>query len=51
MHKKDLIKLAGISEYTLKKLSRNESVSIEVLCKISKALGCSLEEIFDVIEE
>ena len=47
MHKKDLISLAGVNEYTLKKLTRNESVSIEVLCKISKALGCSIEDIFD----
>ena len=31
MKKKDLERLAGINEYTTKKLTRNENVSAEVL--------------------
>ena len=37
MKKKDLERLAGINEYTTKKLTRNENVSVEVLGKISVA--------------
>ena len=51
MHKKDLVKLAGVSEYTVKKLSRNENVTTEVLGKISKALDCTIDDIVEYTEE
>ena len=51
LHKKDLIQMAGISEYTVKKLSRNENVSTEVLGKLSKALECSIDDLVDYSEE
>lgn len=51
MKKKDLIELAGINEYTIKKLSRDKSVSIETLGKISKALGCTIDDIVEFHEE
>lgn len=51
LHKKDLITMAGISEYTIKKLSRNENVTTEVLGKISKSLGCTIDDIVDFTEE
>ena len=44
MKKKDLERLAGINEYTTKKLTRNENVSAEVLGKISIALGCHIDD-------
>ena len=44
MKKKDLERLAGINEYTTKKLTRNENVSAEVLGKISVALGCPIDD-------
>lgn len=44
MKKRDLQKAAGISDYAIKKLTRNENVPVEVLGKISKALDCSIEE-------
>ena len=44
MKKKDLERLAGINEYTTKKLTRNENVSAEVLGKISIALGCPIDD-------
>lgn len=51
LHKKDLIKVAGISEYTVKKLSKNENVTTEVLGKISKALNCSIDDIVEFTED
>lgn len=51
LHKKDLTPMAGISEYTVKKLSRNENVTTEVLGKISKALGCTIDEIVDFTDD
>lgn len=51
LHKKDLVGMAGISEYTVKKLSRNENVSAEVLGKISKALECTIDDIVEFTEE
>ncbi|HJF40446.1 helix-turn-helix transcriptional regulator [Faecalicatena contorta] len=51
LKKKDLAALAGINEYTIKKLSRNENVSIEVLCKVSKVLDCSIDDIVEFYEE
>lgn len=47
LHKKDLMQLAGISEYTMRRLSNNENVSTETLCKISRALGCSIDDIVE----
>lgn len=51
LYKKDLIAIAGISEYTVKKLSRNENVSTEVLGKISKALDCTIDDIVEFSED
>ena len=51
LKKKDLAALAGINEYTIKKLSRNENVSIEVLCKVIKVLDCSIDDIVEFYEE
>ena len=38
---------AGISHYTVYKLSHGENVTTEVLEKICKALNCSVEEIME----
>lgn len=51
LYKKDLISIAGISEYTVKKLSRNENVSTEVLGRISKALNCTIDDIVEFTED
>lgn len=51
LHKKDLVGMADISEYTVKKLSRNENVSTEVLGKISRALECTIDDIVEFTEE
>ena len=51
MKKVDLQKKAGISEFTIKKLTRNQNVSSEVLGKISYALDCRIEDFVEFILE
>lgn len=49
MKKKDLEALAGLSHYTMNKLSRDENVTVEILLKICDALNCNIVDIFDYI--
>lgn len=47
MRKGDLKRGAGISHYTVYKLSHGESVTTKVLEKVYKAFNCSIEEIME----
>ena len=47
MKRKDLEEQAGISHYSMNKLSHDEDVSTEVLGKICKVLNCSVDDIVD----
>lgn len=49
MRKKDLISKAGISWSSITKLSRGDTVSLEVLMKICKALECDIGDIVELI--
>ena len=51
MKKKDLLATAGISCASVTKLSKGETVSMEVLMKICKALDCNIGDIMDLIPE
>ncbi len=51
MKKKDLLATAGISWASVTKLSKGETVSMEVLMKICKALDCNIGDIMDIIPE
>lgn len=51
LKKKDLAKIANISNYTVTKLTRGENVTTDVLGKICKALDCSIEDIMEFIPE
>ena len=51
MKKKDLLATAGISWASVRKLSKGETVSMEVLMKICKALDCNIGDIMDLIPE
>ena len=51
MKKKDLENLAGLSHYTMSKMSRDENVNIEVLGRICNVLDCKVEDIMDFIPE
>lgn len=49
MKKKDLQAAAGISWASVTKLSKGETVSMEVLMKVCKALGCNIGDVMDLI--
>lgn len=51
MNKKTLAELAGVSVSTLAKMTRGESVNVEVLVKICSALNCSMDDIMELINE
>ena len=51
MKKKDLQAAAGISWTSVTKLSKGETVSMEVLMKVCKALDCNIGDIMDLISE
>lgn len=51
MKKKDLQAAAGISWASVTKLSKGESVSMEVLMKVCKTLECNIGDIMDLIPE
>ena len=49
MKKKDLQAAAGISWASVTKLSKGETVSMEVLMKVCKALQCNVGDIVEFI--
>lgn len=51
MKKKDLAKLAGISNYTISKMGRGENITTDILGKICVALDCSVEDIMDFVPD
>ena len=48
MKKKDLEAKAGISHYTLNKLSHGENVNMDTLMRICKALNCKMDDILEI---
>lgn len=51
MLKKDLQEAAGISWASVTKMSKGETVSMEVLMKVCKALNCDIGDIMELIPE
>ena len=51
MSKTDLIKAAGITTNAMAKLGKNEDVRVEVLVKICGVLGCTMDDIMEIIAE
>ena len=51
LKKKDLEEMAGVSHYTMNKLTRDNNVTVDVLEKVSRALGCSPDEIMEFVDE
>jgi DNA-binding Xre family transcriptional regulator len=49
MKKKELCSKAGISPSSLTKMGKNGHVTTEVLAKICGALGCTVDDIMDII--
>lgn len=51
MSKTQLIKAAKISTNAMAKLGKNEDVRVEVLVKICVVLGCTVDDIMDIISD
>ncbi len=51
MSKTQLIKAAKISTNAMAKLGKNEDVRVETLVKICGALGCTLDDIMELIQD
>lgn len=49
MKKGELSKAAGISGFTMNKLLNNKTVTSETLMKICVALGCTFDDIMEII--
>ena len=50
MNKSDLQKAAGISWASVTKLSKGESVSMEILLKICNVLECNVGDVMDFVK-
>lgn len=50
MKKKDLMREAHLSSYTINKLNRGDNVNTDTLVKICKALECRIEDIMEITE-
>jgi DNA-binding Xre family transcriptional regulator len=51
MKKQDLQKATGVSWGVITKLSKGETVSMEVLIKICRCLDCSIDDMLDILPE
>ena len=51
MKKKDLMAITGISQATIGKLGRSETVNSDVLIRICIALNCDIGDIMEVIKK
>ena len=51
LKKKDLEAMAQVSHYTINKLTHGDNVTTDVLGRICKALGCSLDDIMEFVDE
>ena len=50
LKKKDLMQMAGISNYTLARLNKGDYISTVTVAKICKALNCGFDDIMEIIE-
>ncbi|MDR1538129.1 MAG: helix-turn-helix transcriptional regulator [Clostridiales bacterium] len=51
MKKKDLQKAAGVSWASVTKLSKGETVSMDILIKICKTLECDIGDIMELLPD
>jgi len=51
MLKTDLVRAAKISTNAMAKLGKNEDVRVGILVKICTYLGCTIDDIMDIIPE
>ena len=51
LKKKDLETMARVSHYTMNKLTHGDNVTTDVLGRICNALGCSLDDSMEFVDE
>ena len=51
MKKKDLEKAAGISNYVISKMTRNENITVETVGKICQALSCTPNDMMEFVSD
>lgn len=51
LKKTEFAKKIGISASTMAKLSRNETVSMDIMVRICRTLGCNIEDVIEVLPE
>ena len=51
INKRQLAEMANISGSTLTKLSKGESVNMEILVRICAALNCDLHDIVEIVPD
>jgi len=51
LKKTDLLKLADISSNTLAKLSKDQSVGVDILARICNALNCDIADIIEMVPD
>lgn len=51
LKKGDLARAAGLSNYTISKMTNGETVTSKTLGKICKALGCGFDDIMEIIPD
>ena len=51
MKKGELAKAAGISDYMMSKLNKDEPVQMEIMIRLCKVFHCDIGDLMEVIEE
>ena len=51
MKKGELAKAAGISDYMMSKLNKDEPVQMEIMIHLCKVFHCDIGDLMEVIEE
>lgn len=49
LKKKDLSTVAGISQSSVAKMSRGETISLDILLKICEALQCDISDLVEAV--
>ncbi len=51
MKKKDLQKDASLTSYAMNRLSRDETVTTDVLAKVCRSLNCTPDDIMEILPD
>lgn len=51
MKKKELAEKANLSNYTINRMNRGDNVNTDTLAKICCALGCTFDDIMEVVPD